>query len=85
MRSLRADHGAERNVVAAITATARRLGNTVAVCRKCYVHPAVVEAYLGGSLTEALARPVRANGTAPPDGLRTEEAAVLTFLQKRFR
>jgi DNA topoisomerase-1 len=29
---------------------ARRLGNTVAVCRKCYVHPAVIDAYLAGRL-----------------------------------
>ena len=71
--------GRRRNVVAAIKATARRLGNTVAVCRKCYVHPAVVEAYLEGSLTEALRR----NGAALPAGLRDEEAAVLTFLRMR--
>ena len=69
----------KRNVVAAIEATARRLGNTVAVCRKCYVHPAVVEAYLEGSLAEALRR----NGAAPPNGLRDEEAAVLMLLQRR--
>jgi len=69
----------KRNVVAAIEATARRLGNTVAVCRKCYVHPAVVEAYLEGSLAKALRR----KGAAPLDGLRDEEAAVLMFLQRQ--
>jgi DNA topoisomerase-1 len=73
----------KHNVVAAIEATARRLGNTIAVCRKCYVHPAVVEAYLDGSLTEAMAGPKRKNGTATPDGLREEEVAVLAFLQER--
>ncbi len=67
----------KRNVVAAVEATARRLGNTVAVCRKCYIRPAVVEAYLDGSLTEALRR----KGAAP-DGLRAEEAAVLAFLRR---
>jgi len=39
-----------RNLVSAIKAVAEQLGNTQAVCRKCYVHPAVVEAYLDGSL-----------------------------------
>src|SRR5207245_164931 len=67
----------KRNVVAAIEATARRLGNTVAVCRKCYVHPAVIEAYLDGSLPAGLRR----SGGAAPKGLRDEEAAVLAFLQ----
>jgi DNA topoisomerase I len=74
----------KRNVVAAIAATARRLGNTVAVCRKCYVHPAVIEAYLDGSLAEALGRPAEKNGAAPAKGLRPEEAAVLKFLQERL-
>src|SRR5438105_5209625 len=39
-----------RNLVSAIKAVAEQLGNTQAVCRKCYVHPAVLEAYLDGSL-----------------------------------
>jgi DNA topoisomerase-1 len=44
----------KRNVVRAIEAVAARLGNTKAVCRKCYVHPAILECYLDGSLLEAL-------------------------------
>lgn len=45
---------AKRNVAQALDAVARRLGNTRAVCRKCYVHPVVLESYLDGSLEEAL-------------------------------
>ena len=41
---------AKRSVVAAIDEVAHRLRNTRAICRKCYVHPALVEAYLDGSL-----------------------------------
>ena len=41
---------AKKNVVQAITAVAERLGNTPSVCRKCYVHPAVLEAYLSGGM-----------------------------------
>ena len=74
----------KRNIVAAVEATASRLGNTVAVCRKCYIHPAVVEAYLDGSLAEAWQRSTSKNHT-PANGLRDEEAAVLAFLQKRVR
>jgi DNA topoisomerase I len=47
---------AKRNIVGAIEAVARQLGNTKAVCKKCYIHPAVLDAYLEGSLTEAMQR-----------------------------
>ena len=41
---------AKKNVLQAITAVAAQLGNTPSVCRKCYVHPAVLEAYLSGKM-----------------------------------
>lgn len=41
---------AKKNVVHAIKTVAKRLGNTPAVCRKCYVHPAVLEIYLSGTM-----------------------------------
>src|SRR5207248_2529534 len=45
---------AKRNIVQAIESVAERLGNTPAVCRKCYVHPAIVEAYVDGTMLETL-------------------------------
>ena len=39
---------AKRNVVAAIAGVAKRLGNTKSVCRKCYIHPAILAAYMDG-------------------------------------
>jgi DNA topoisomerase-1 len=69
---------AKRIVSAAIRQTAARLGNTPAICRKCYVHPDVIAAYLDGAL---------ALGEAPADaaepGLQPEEAQVLAFLKAR--
>jgi DNA topoisomerase I len=44
----------KRNIATAIEAVAKLLGNTKAVCRKCYVHPAIVESYLEGRLGERL-------------------------------
>jgi DNA topoisomerase I len=44
----------ENNLSQAIEHVARQLGNTKAVCRKCYIHPAVINAYLDGSLTKAM-------------------------------
>jgi DNA topoisomerase-1 len=73
---------ANRNVVRAVESVAARLGNTPAICRKSYVHPAVVESYLEGTLAQALRAPAPAR-TAP--GLRPEELAVLAFLVGRLR
>jgi len=46
---------AQRNVATAIESVSRLLGNTKAVCRKCYVHPGVLEAYLAGRSARAAA------------------------------
>ncbi|MYM66977.1 DNA topoisomerase IB [Pseudoduganella sp. FT55W] len=48
---------AKKNIVQAIESVAQKLGNTPAICRKCYVHPAIIEAYLGGTI---LSPPVEA-------------------------
>ena len=76
---------AKRNVVAAIEKVATRLGNTRAVCRRCYVHPAVVDAYLDGSMLETLQS--RAEGAIKSGlgRLKPEEAAVLALLQQRLK
>lgn len=76
---------AKRNLVAAIESVARRLGNTPAICRKCYVHPIVMESYLDGKTVELLK--TRTEEVLKHDfaGLRAEEAAVLAFLQSRLR
>jgi DNA topoisomerase-1 len=76
---------AKRNVVRAIEAVAKRLGNTKAVCRKCYVHPAVLDAYLDGSLLQTLRRRVEKEMRNTLHELEPEEAAVLAFLQGRLK
>jgi len=75
---------AERNMIRAIDAVAKRLGNTRAVCRKYYVHPRLVRAYLQG-LTAPLAPttlPKPAQREHPTAALRRDEVAVLQFLQE---
>lgn len=74
---------AKRNIVAAIETVSKRLGNTKAVCRKCYVHPAVVNAYLDGSLLETLRQDIDREIADSQNVLPAEEAAVLAFLQAR--
>lgn len=73
---------AKRNVVEAIETVARRLGNTKAICRKCYIHPAVIRAYLDGSLRAALLRLEEKGKAASPLELSADEEAVLRFLQE---
>jgi DNA topoisomerase-1 len=75
---------ADRNIVRVIDAVAERLGNTRAVCRKYYVHPALLHAYLlGRTLPPPAAGAKRARRRAKPGGaLRRDEVAVLQFLQE---
>jgi DNA topoisomerase-1 len=68
-----------RNAVRAIEQVARRLGNTPAICRRSYVHPAVMEAYAAGVTLSALGDPRRAAG-----GLEPAEAAVVALLEQRL-
>mgnify|MGYP001385448014 FL=1 len=75
---------ARRNITRAIEKVAGRLGNTPAICRKCYVHPEVFNAYLDGDLIETLRAQVEEDLEAHLHGLSPEEAAVLAFLQKRL-
>lgn len=63
----------KRTIAAALRQVSQRLGNTVAVCRRCYVHPAVTELYLAGNLA------VRPSEVA---GLSAEEAATMTVLRR---
>lgn len=75
---------ARKNVKDAIKAVAQVLRNTPAVCRKCYVHPAVLETYLDGSLIEGLKKRTEKTMEGSLGNLRSEEAAVLAFLRERL-
>jgi DNA topoisomerase I len=65
---------AKRQVAAIVRQVATRLGNTPAVCRRCYIHPAVLEHYALGRLASLPKNRVR-------KGLDPEEVALLLFLQ----
>lgn len=67
------------NECAAIVA--ERLGNTPAICKACYIHPAVFERYLDGTLVELVEGPAVSDG-AGLDGLSDEEQVLLAFLER---
>jgi DNA topoisomerase I len=75
---------AKKNVVQAIERVAERLGNTPSVCRKCYVHPAVIESYLDGTMVETLKQRTEQELIDGLSDLPPEETAVLALLQQRL-
>jgi DNA topoisomerase-1 len=66
--------GVKKNIKAAIERVAARLGNTPTICRKCYVHPEVLDCYLQGELLLEIAAGAQ----------HAEEAAVLALLERRL-
>jgi len=75
---------AKANIKNAISAVAKILGNTAAICRKCYVHPAVLETYLNGNSIEGLKQKTEEALEKEDIDLRADEAAILKFLQARL-
>jgi len=75
---------AKANIKQAITAVAKMLGNTPAICRKCYVHPGVLENYLDGKSIEGLKKKTEEALEDQHVDLREGEKAILKFLQQRL-
>ncbi len=79
------DAHAKRNIVKAVEAVAGVLGNTPAICRKSYIHPAIADAYVDGSLPSTRrSRRLKAVSSPVPDFHRME-TAVLAWLQRLQR
>ena len=75
---------AKKHMVSAVESVAKRLGNTPAVCRRCYVHPEVITAHLDGRLLRTLGQRAEGTLTDDIDALSPREAAVLAFLRRRL-
>jgi DNA topoisomerase I len=76
---------ARKNIVQAIERVAERLGNTPSVCRQCYVHPEIIDAYMEGTTTHAVRELVEQEIVQGLSDLSPEEAAVMTLLQQRLK
>jgi DNA topoisomerase-1 len=76
---------AKRNIVKAVEAVAGLLGNTPAVCRKCYLHPAIIEAYIDQTLIRTLGRRALKphSISSPARDLNRTETTVLALLRRR--
>jgi len=73
---------AKKHVLNAIEAVAMLLGNTRTVCRKSYIHPAVLDSYMDGTISNAVRRRVLAAVRRNGSGLRQDESAALAVLQQ---
>ena len=76
---------AKRNVIEAVKLTADQLGNTPAVARKSYVHPAVLEAYMEGTIGGALLEAAEEQSDPPPVATPGEAAEVAKLIRSRLR
>ncbi len=75
---------AKRNILAAIESVAKRLGNTPAICRKCYIHPSVLDSYVDQSMLRVARQRARMERKLLKD-LRPEEAFTLALLERRLK
>jgi DNA topoisomerase-1 len=75
---------ARRSITAAVELAANHLGNTPAICRKSYVHPAVLDAYTDGSLIPTFEGVYSQIESNPLPGLHPEEVATLAVLQQQL-
>lgn len=75
---------AKKNLRSAIESVAARLGNTPTICRKCYIHPQILDCYLEGGMLLQVKEAVEGELKNELDVLRPEEAAVLSLLRARL-
>jgi DNA topoisomerase-1 len=71
---------AKANIRNAVIAVAKTLRNTPAICRKCYIHPVILESYLAGNSIEGL----KPKAEKEDVDLRASETAVLEFLRNKL-
>jgi DNA topoisomerase-1 len=73
-----------KRIKEAIVLAAERLGNTPAICRKCYVHPAIFDAYLAGRVVPRMAGATAGATARSGTRLSADERAVLAFLRQQL-
>ena len=74
----------KKAIVQAVEKVSKHLGNTPAICRRCYIHPAILDGYLDGTLLQALADRTDDYLREHIAGMSPEEAAVTAFLRLRL-
>jgi DNA topoisomerase-1 len=83
-RDLETESKRKKAIVRAVEKVAKHLGNTPAICRRCYIHPAIFDGYMDGSLLEALAAKTKAYLKENIEHMSSEEAAITAYLRLRL-
>ena len=83
-RNLDSESKRKKAIGRAVEKVARHLGNTPAICRRCYIHPAIFDGYVDGTLLEALAAKTTTYLKENIANMSAEEAAVTAFLRLRL-
>jgi DNA topoisomerase-1 len=76
---------ARQNVRMVVESVSKILGNTPAICRKCYIHPEIIHSYLEGNMVKVVSRRIGEKLDHAISRLRPVEAAVLILLQKKLK
>ncbi len=76
---------AKKNIRMVIESVAKILGNTPTICRKSYVHPDIINAYVEGETLSAVSQRISNEVKPSLNRLRPTEAAVLALLQRRLK
>ncbi len=75
---------AKKNVVEVIKVVASRLGNTPSVCRKCYVHPMVLDCYFSGAMMKRADQRIEEESAEVLEELRHEELALMKLMRRQL-
>jgi DNA topoisomerase-1 len=84
LRNIDSESRRKKAILRAVEKVARHLGNTPAVCRRCYIHPAILDGYVDGTLLKALAARAETCLKENIEHMSAEEAAVTAFLRLRL-
>jgi DNA topoisomerase I len=76
---------AQRNIVSAIETVAKKLGNTRSVCRKCYIHPAIIDSYINGSFLDTLRQKAHYATRSSLSRLDYDELMVMAILERQSK
>lgn len=85
MEAFTSEAQAKKNILTAVESVAAMLGNTPAVCRKCYVHPGILDSYLSGATIDTVSQRIDKGLDKALRQMRPEEAAVVVLLQRRLK
>ncbi|MBC7370320.1 MAG: DNA topoisomerase IB [Bdellovibrionaceae bacterium] len=84
-KSFSSEKEAKKQIIEAIESVAQKLGNTRAICRKCYVHPQVLEAHMDGTLAKLFETRAASLLKGRLKQLPKAEAALLVLLERSFK